>query len=60
MFTAAVGGHPWQPLPAAWIGQLDRRELQPCVQVEPLVVAEIVVDQAYDQGRYRLAPLTGR
>ena len=54
MLTAAAGAHPWpQPLPAAWIGQLDRREPQPYVQVEPLLVAEIVVDQAYDRGRYR-------
>jgi hypothetical protein len=54
LLTAAAGVHPWpQPLPAAWIGQLDRREPQPYVQVEPLLVAEIVVDQAYDQGRYR-------
>lgn len=29
MLTAATGVHPWpQPLPAAWIGQLDRREPQ--------------------------------
>ncbi len=50
----ATSDHPWpQPLPAAWIGQLDRREPQPYVQVEPLLVAEIVVDQAYDRGRYR-------
>ena len=54
MLTAATGSHPWpQPLPAAWIGQLERREPQPYVQVEPLLVAEIVVDQAYDLGRYR-------
>ena len=52
--TATIDDHPWpQPLPAAWIGQLDRREPQRYVQVEPLLVAEIVVDQAYDGGRYR-------
>ena len=35
MLTAATGVHPWpQPLPAAWIGQLERREPQPYVQVD--------------------------
>lgn len=54
LLTAATGVHPWpQPLPAAWIGRLDRREPQPYVQVEPLLVAEIVVDQAYDRGCFR-------
>lgn len=54
MLTPAPDGHPWpQPLPATWIGQLDRREPQPYVQVKPLLVAEIVVDQAYDRGRHR-------
>ncbi|GAA0587878.1 hypothetical protein GCM10010172_86090 [Paractinoplanes ferrugineus] len=54
LLTTPTGAHPWpQPLPAAWIGQLDRREPQPYVQVKPLLIAEIVVDQAYDQGRYR-------
>lgn len=54
MLTTATGVHPWpHPLPAAWIGQLDRREPQPYVQVEPLLVAEIVVDQAYERGRFR-------
>lgn len=54
MLTAAHGTHPWpHPLPAAWIGQLDRPEPQPYLQVTPLLVAEIVVDQAYDRGRFR-------
>jgi ATP-dependent DNA ligase len=54
MLTAATGVHPWpQPLPVAWIGQLDRPGPLAYVQVEPLLVAEIVVDQAYDRGRYR-------
>jgi ATP-dependent DNA ligase len=54
MLTAAGGAHPWpQPLPAAWSGQLDRREPKPYVQVAPLLVVEIVVDQAYERGRYR-------
>ncbi|WP_213006048.1 ATP-dependent DNA ligase [Paractinoplanes toevensis] len=54
MLTASGGVHQWpQPLPAAWIGQVDRREPQPYQQVEPLLVVEVVVDQAYDQGRYR-------
>jgi hypothetical protein len=53
MLTAA-GAHPWpQPLAAAWIGRLYRRGPQPYVQVEPLLVAEIVVHQAYDRGRLR-------
>jgi hypothetical protein len=34
-------------------GQLERREPQPYVQAEPLLVAEFVVDQAYDRGRCR-------
>ena len=46
--------HPWpRPLPAAWSGQLDRREPQDYLQVEPLLVAEIVVDGAYERGRWR-------
>ncbi|OJF13008.1 hypothetical protein BG844_17660 [Couchioplanes caeruleus subsp. caeruleus] len=56
LLTAADGEHPWpNPLPAAWIGQLDQREPQPYAQVEPLLVAEIVVDQAYEYGRFRHA-----
>ncbi|GAA3945467.1 hypothetical protein [Actinoplanes auranticolor] len=54
MLAAADDAPPWpQPLPAAWSGQLDRREPQPYVQVAPLLVVEIVVDQAYERGRYR-------
>src|SRR4051812_10238989 len=46
--------HPWpQPLPAALFDQPERRDPQPYVQVAPLLIAEIVVDQAYDRGRYR-------
>ena len=52
--SVAEGRHPWpQPLPAAWSGQLDRREPQQYVRVEPTLVAEIVVDGAYEQGRWR-------
>jgi ATP-dependent DNA ligase len=54
---AAVGGHPWpQPLPVAWSGRFDRSAgPQEYVRVAPLVVAEIVVDAAYEQGRWRHA-----
>ncbi|MEV4705469.1 ATP-dependent DNA ligase [Actinoplanes sp. NPDC049316] len=56
LLTPAGGSHPWpHPLPAAWIGQLDQREPQPYAQVEPLLVAEVVVDQAYEYGRFRHA-----
>ncbi|MEV4708674.1 ATP-dependent DNA ligase [Actinoplanes sp. NPDC049316] len=54
VLTAATGVHPWpQPLPVAWIGHLDRREPRQYLQVAPLLVVEIVVDQAYDRGRFR-------
>ena len=54
MLTAAGAAPPWPcPLPAAWTGQLDRREPQPYVQVEPLLVVEIVADEAYERGRFR-------
>ncbi|MDG4825599.1 ATP-dependent DNA ligase [Asanoa sp. WMMD1127] len=46
--------HPWpQPLPAAWSGSWQRPEPQRYAQVEPEVVAELLVDTAVDQGRYR-------
>ncbi|MDO3702082.1 ATP-dependent DNA ligase [Micromonospora sp. C28SCA-DRY-2] len=46
--------HPWpQPLPAAWSGQLDRPEPLRYTQVEPIVVAEIEVDTAYEHHRWR-------
>jgi ATP-dependent DNA ligase len=45
--------HPWpQPLPPTWAGAFrgaDRAYLQ----VEPTTVAEIAVDTAYEQGRWR-------
>ncbi|GIF01575.1 DNA ligase C2 [Paractinoplanes rishiriensis] len=48
------GYHPWpQPLPAAWLGRFDRADPVPYVPVAPLLVAEIVVDQAYESGRWR-------
>ncbi|MFC4066706.1 ATP-dependent DNA ligase [Actinoplanes subglobosus] len=52
--TAATGVHPWPwPLPAAWSGQLDRREQQDYLPVDPRVIAEIVVDEAHEHGRWR-------
>ncbi|MEU1969393.1 hypothetical protein ABZ541_29060 [Micromonospora sediminicola] len=46
--------HHWpQPLPAAWLGQFDRSEPLAYLAVTPSVVAEIIVDQAYEHGRYR-------
>lgn len=48
--------HPWpQPLPASWNGQLDDRQPQPYIQVQPVIVAEVDVDTAYDvdHGRWR-------
>jgi ATP-dependent DNA ligase len=48
------GRHPWpRPLPAAWGGPFDRGEPVDYVPVRPLMVAEIVVDQAYEAGRWR-------
>lgn len=45
--------HPWpQPLPAAW-SRFDRGEPLAYQPVRPLLVAEIVVDQAYEQGQWR-------
>ncbi|MEU9740159.1 ATP-dependent DNA ligase [Micromonospora chersina] len=46
--------HPWpQPLPASWSGQLDRPESLPYVQVDPIVVAEIDADVAFEHQRWR-------
>ncbi|GIF69430.1 hypothetical protein Ais01nite_74650 [Asanoa ishikariensis] len=46
--------HPWpQPLPAAWSGSWQRPEPLRYVQVEPDVVAELLVDTAIERGRYR-------
>ena len=51
---AVTEHHPWpHPLPAAWSGQFDRREPQDYLRVEPVLVAEIVVDGAYEHGRWR-------
>jgi ATP-dependent DNA ligase len=47
-------GHPWpQPLPPEWSGQLDNRQPVEYLPLKPLLVAEIVVDQAYESGRLR-------
>ncbi|MEU9743455.1 ATP-dependent DNA ligase [Micromonospora chersina] len=46
--------HPWpQPLPASWSGQLERPEPLPYVQVDPVVVAEIDADVAFEHQRWR-------
>lgn len=46
--------HPWpQPLPAAWSGQLPHPEPLPYLPVEPTIVAEISVDTAFEQHRWR-------
>jgi ATP-dependent DNA ligase len=46
--------HPWpQPLPASWSGQWERREPVRYVQVEPEIVAEILVDTAFEHSRFR-------
>jgi ATP-dependent DNA ligase len=48
------GRHPWpQPLPAAWLGEFHRPEPVAYVAVRPLLVAEVIVDQAYEAGRWR-------
>jgi ATP dependent DNA ligase domain len=52
--TPDDGEHPWPlPLPAAWLGHFDRPRPLPYVPVRSLLVAEIVVDQAYESGRWR-------
>ncbi|WP_433303995.1 ATP-dependent DNA ligase [Actinoplanes sp. CA-030573] len=52
--VAPGGRHPWpQPLPAAWLGRFDRAEPLPYVPVRPDVVAEVEVDQAFENGRWR-------
>ncbi|GIF75685.1 ATP-dependent DNA ligase [Asanoa siamensis] len=46
--------HPWpQPLPASWSGSWERPEPLRYVQVEPAVVAEVLVDAAFEHARYR-------
>jgi ATP-dependent DNA ligase len=48
--------HPWPcPLPAAWSPQLDERQPLPYVQIQPIIVAEVEADAAYDPeyGRWR-------
>ncbi|MCP3785297.1 ATP-dependent DNA ligase [Micromonospora sp. A3M-1-15] len=50
--------HPWpQPLPASWSGQLDRPEPLPYVQVDPVVVAEIEANVAFEHQRWPPGPL---
>ncbi|MEV1287848.1 ATP-dependent DNA ligase [Micromonospora sp. NPDC049679] len=52
--AAQTTGHPWpQPLPAAWSGQLPHPEPLPYHQVPPVLVAEISVDTAFEQHRWR-------
>jgi ATP-dependent DNA ligase len=46
--------HPWpRPLPAGWIGQWSSPEPLRYVQVEPDTIAEVEVDAAYEDGRWR-------
>jgi ATP-dependent DNA ligase len=46
--------HPWpQPLPTSWTGTWETRTPTRYVQVEPDVVAELLVDTAFEHGRYR-------
>lgn len=55
--AAANHKHPWpHPLPAAWSAQLDEREPLPYVQVNPVIVAEVETDAAYDPEYSPLAP----
>jgi ATP-dependent DNA ligase len=52
--VAPEGRHPWpRPLPVAWSGQLGPREPIDYLPVKPLLVAEVIVDQAYEAGRWR-------
>ena len=47
------GEHPWpQPLPASWL-RFDRGDPVAYQPVRPLLVAEILVDQAYESGQWR-------
>ncbi|GGQ56232.1 hypothetical protein [Couchioplanes azureus] len=56
LLIPAAENHPWpHPLPPSWLGQLDQREAQQYIQVQPLLVAEIELDQAYEHGRFRHA-----
>ncbi|GIF69332.1 ATP-dependent DNA ligase [Asanoa ishikariensis] len=46
--------HPWpQPLPSSWTGSWQTRTAQRYTQVEPDTVAELLVDTAFEHGRYR-------
>jgi ATP-dependent DNA ligase len=46
--------HPWpQPLPASWSGSWERPEPLRYVPTEPDVVAEILVDTAFEHSRWR-------
>nr|WP_296064227.1 ATP-dependent DNA ligase [uncultured Actinoplanes sp.] len=52
--AGSVRSQPWpQPLPAAWLGQFQRSEPLAYVPVRPSLVAEVIVDQAYEAGRWR-------
>ena len=47
------GPHPWpRPLPASWL-RFDRGDPLDYQPVRPLLVAEIVADQAYESGQWR-------
>ncbi len=51
--TVSAGRHPWpRPLPGAWTGRFGGADVD-YVPVEPVLVAEVVVDRAYDRGRWR-------
>ncbi|MEV4539302.1 hypothetical protein AB0J82_36565 [Asanoa sp. NPDC049518] len=46
--------HPWpQPLPTSWAGNWETRAPLRYVQVEAAIVAEVLVDTAFEHGRYR-------
>jgi ATP-dependent DNA ligase len=51
---ATTSQHPWpNPLPAGWHGHFQHSQPEPYLPVEPVVVVEIDVDVAYEQGRFR-------
>jgi ATP-dependent DNA ligase len=57
----AAREHPWPvPLPAAWQGQLGSPEDLAYEPVEPSLVAEVVADKAYENGRFRHRPRFAR
>lgn len=55
LLQAPEGIHPWRPdpLPGSWVGRLSTSERVSYLRVAPTVVAEVMIDSAWDPERWR-------